>query len=67
MDNSNFIPPTAKSSTIHKCPYRIIYHFRGGFNQKYDTSLNNAVRIESEFQDCIGKDCALWTPLGCKG
>ena len=66
MVNSDFTPPAAKSSAIHKCPYRVIYHFKGGFDQRYDTTLNNAERIEVEFQDCIGKDCACWTPIGCR-
>lgn len=63
--NPNFIPPPNPIIGT-KCPYRIFYHFKGGLDQRYDTSLNNAVRIESEFQDCIGKDCACWTPIGCK-
>ena len=51
---SNAIPPAAKGSAIGKCPFRKIYYI------KNDT-------IEEDFRDCLGRECALWTPLGCKG
>ena len=56
---SNVIKPVVET----KCPYRKIYH-------AYDsgdwlTELRNATRITEDFQDCLGKDCACWTLLGC--
>ena len=59
-----------KSSTItsfekRKCPFRKIYHFKGGFDQTYDVVIKSAEKIVEEFQNCIGKDCACWTPIGC--
>ena len=47
-----------------KCPFRKIYHFKGGFDQKYDTNIKNAEKIIEEFQDCIGEKCAFYG-LGC--
>jgi hypothetical protein len=60
-------PPTTGSNVINpvvgtKCPYRKIYYAYSG---DWTTELKNATRIETEFQDCLGKDCACWTPLGC--
>ena len=53
------------SKTIKKCPFCKIYHFKGGFDQRYDTNIKNAEKIIEEFQDCIGKECSCWTPIGC--
>lgn len=60
-------PPTTGSNVINpvvgtKCPYRKIYHTYSG---DWTTTLKNATEIMEEFQDCLGKECACWTPLGC--
>ena len=60
-------PPTADSNIINpvvgtKCPYRKIYY---AYSSDWTTELRNATRIVEEFQDCLGKDCACWTPIGC--
>lgn len=64
--NMNFVPPPETKNYPRKCPFCKIYHFKGGFDQKYDTTIKNAEKIEEEFQDCIGEKCARWTPIGCK-
>lgn len=53
------------SSGERKCPFRKIYHFKGSFNLEYDVGIKNTERIVEEFQNCIGKECACWTPIGC--
>lgn len=63
--NPNFTPPPTTSSNVinpvvgTKCPYRKIYHVYSGNWTK------NTTEIAEDFQDCLGKDCACWTPLGC--
>lgn len=67
---SNAIPPAAKGSAIRKCPFRKSYHperYHKENNNWTITALWDADRITEEFQDCIRQECALWTPLGCKG
>lgn len=72
--NPNFIPPpsTTGSNTVNptvgiKCPYRPVYYPQiHKVGEWYITSLAHATKIEVKFQDCIGKDCACWTPIGCK-
>lgn len=56
---------TTLESEKRKCPFRKIYHFKGGFDQKYDIGIKCAEKIVEEFQDCIGKECVCWTPIGC--
>lgn len=46
-----------------KCPFRKIYHFKGGFDQKYDSTIKNTEKIVEEFQDCIGEECVCWTSI----
>lgn len=63
--NANFIPPpTIGSNPVvgTKCPYRKIYH---AYSDDWATTLKNATEIVEDFQDCLGKDCACWTPIGC--
>lgn len=71
---SNAIPPAAKSSAIRKCPFRKKYYAVYKINRKDGTTFYRrdffycddlVDHIEDEFQNCIGKECALWTPLGC--
>lgn len=60
--NSNAIKPVAGI----KCPYRIIYYPRTIWDGKYyPINLSDSTKIETEFQDCLGKECACWTPIGC--
>lgn len=64
--NPNFIPPS-NPTVGTKCPYRKIYLPKTWWDGKWRTeSLIKASRIEVEFQNCIGKDCACWTPIGCR-
>jgi len=70
--NPNFTPPpTTSSNAINpvigtKCPYRKIYFPKTWWSGSlYPEVLMKATRIEIEFQDCLDKDCACWTPLGC--
>ena len=60
-------PNTVNSTVGTKCPYRPVYYPQiHKVGEWYITSLAHATKIEVKFQDCIGKDCACWTPIGCK-
>lgn len=63
--DTNFSSSTIVSSEKKKCPFRKIYHFRRGFDQAYDVVIQCTEKVVEEFQDCIGKDCTCWTPIGC--
>lgn len=70
INGKSYLPPpsTTGSNVINpvvgtKCPYRKIYRAYDG--DSWLTALRNATRIEEDFQDCLGKECACWTPLGC--
>lgn len=64
-------PPTTGSNVINpvvrtKCPYRKIYLPKIWWDGAwYKENLMKSTRIEEEFQDCLGKECACWTSLGC--
>lgn len=62
VTDSNVIKPAVGT----KCPYRKIYLPKSWWDGKWHREdLMKATRIETEFQDCLGKDCACWTPIGC--
>lgn len=74
MDNfDNFIEAlysdkAAKElSKGRKCPFRKCYYaVLNGKNIQINLRQNYLCDyIEEEFQDCIGKECAKWSPVGC--
>ena len=60
--NMNFIPPAEKPKQPRKCPFRKIYYT---YSDDWVTTLKNATKIVEEFQECIGNECACYTPFGC--
>lgn len=70
--NPNFIPPpTTNSKAGTKCPFLKTYHaiYRSNsFGEFYEDNFHDFQyidHIEEKPQNCIGKECACWTPLGC--
>lgn len=75
--NPNFIPPPTtgsnaiKSKAGTKCPFLKTYHaiyWSNSLDKFYEDNFYNFQyidHIEERPQDCIGKDCICWTPIGC--
>ena len=54
------------SSKPLKCPFRKIYFGESVWDGSWcPDSLEGASRIVEEFQECIGNECACYTPVGC--
>jgi len=65
--NPDYIPPMVKPTADRKCPFRKRYYavLDGRKIQIYLRNNYLCDYIEEEFQDCIGKECAKWSPVGC--
>ena len=64
--NMDFVPPAEKPKQPRKCPFRKIYFGESIWDGSWcPDNLESASRVVEEFQECIGNECACYTPFGC--